>query len=322
MRKRQKKRILVSGPRGPLFSGNRKGVDRFMAETKNSIRVKSDSQVKDLWNRFRRNRSAVAGMAVLSLILLLVLFAPVFYNYQSDAINQNVYERLMPPLSKGHLLGTDDLGRDLAARLLYGGRISLVISFVSVACSVVVGSILGAIAGYYGGLCDNIIMRCVDILMAIPMTMLAIVIVAALGASIPNMIIALSISQVPSFARVIRGQVLTVRGNDYVEAARALGTVDAKIIAGHILPNVLSPILVQIAIRAATAITNTATLSFLGLGVASPTPEWGAMLSAGRNYIRDYSYLTFLPGLAMMFTILSLNLLGDGLRDALDPRLR
>lgn len=293
-----------------------------MAETKKGIQVKSNSQVKDLWNRFRKNRSAVAGMAVLSLILLLVLFAPVFYNYQSDAINQNVYERLMPPLSKGHLLGTDDLGRDLAARLLYGGRISLVISFVSVACSVVVGSILGAIAGYYGGICDNIIMRCVDILMAIPMTMLAIVIVAALGASIPNMIIALSISQVPSFARVIRGQVLTVRGNDYVEAARALGTVDAKIIAGHILPNVLSPILVQIAIRAATAITNTATLSFLGLGVASPTPEWGAMLSAGRNYIRDYSYLTFLPGLAMMFTILSLNLLGDGLRDALDPRLR
>lgn len=293
-----------------------------MAKEKTRVRPTSNSQIIEVWGRFRKNRSAVIGMAVLSLIILLVVFAPFFYDYQADAIEQNVYERLLGPLSEGHLLGTDDLGRDLAARLLYGGRISLVISFVSVAFSVAAGSVLGSIAGYYGGLCDNIIMRCVDILMAIPMTMLAIVIVAALGASIPNMIIALSISQVPSFARVIRGQVLTVRGSEYVEAARALGTVDAKIIVGHIMPNVLSPILVQIAIRAATAITNTATLSFLGLGVASPTPEWGAMLSAGRNYIRDYSYLTFLPGLAMMFTILSLNLLGDGLRDALDPRLR
>jgi len=293
-----------------------------MAEEKIRSEAKSNSQMADIWRRFKKNRSAVAGMVILFLIIFLVLAAPLLYDYQEAAINQNVYERLKPPLSEGHLLGTDDLGRDLAARLLYGGRISLVISFVSVGCSVVAGSILGAVAGYYGGICDNIIMRCIDILMAIPMTMLAIVIVAALGASIPNMIIALSISQIPSFARVVRGQVLTVRGNEYVEAARALGTVDAKIIIDHIIPNVLSPILVQIAIRAATAITNTATLSFLGLGVASPTPEWGAMLSSGRNYIRDYSYLTFLPGLAMMFTILSLNLLGDGLRDALDPRLR
>lgn len=293
-----------------------------MTETKKRTFFRPDSQMADLWRRFRKNRSAVVGMAVLILIILAVLCAPLFYDYENDAIVQNVYERLKPPFSEGHILGTDDLGRDLMARLLYGGRISLVISFVSVAVSVVLGSILGAVAGYYGGMCDNVIMRCIDILMAIPMTMLAIVIVAALGASIPNMIIALSISQVPSFARVVRGQVLTVRGSEYVEAAKALGTVDAEIILAHIMPNILSPILVQIAIRAATAITNTATLSFLGLGVASPTPEWGVMLSAGRNYIRDYSYLTFLPGLAMMFTILSLNLLGDGLRDALDPRLR
>ncbi len=284
--------------------------------------AKKDSQMADVWRRFKRNKSAVAGMIVLTIILLLVIFASAFYDYEADAIQQNVYERLKHPFTEGHLLGTDDLGRDLAARLLHGGRRSLIISFVSVGISVIAGSILGAVAGYYGGLIDNVIMRCIDVLMAIPMTMLAIVIVAALGANIPNMIIALSISQIPSFARVMRGQVLTVRGTEYIEAARAIGTNDASIIAEHIVPNVLSPIIVQVAIRAATAITNTATLSFLGLGVSAPTPEWGAMLSSGRNYIRDHSYLTFIPGLAMMFTILSLNLLGDGLRDALDPRLR
>ena len=284
--------------------------------------AKKDSQMADVWRRFKRNKSAVAGMIVLTIILLLVIFASAFYDYEADAIQQNVYERLQHPFTEGHLLGTDDLGRDLAARLLHGGRRSLIISFVSVGVSVIAGSILGAVAGYYGGLIDNVIMRCIDVLMAIPMTMLAIVIVAALGANIPNMIIALSISQIPSFARVMRGQVLTVRGTEYIEAARAIGTNDASIIAEHIVPNVLSPIIVQVAIRAATAITNTATLSFLGLGVSAPTPEWGAMLSSGRNYIRDHSYLTFIPGLAMMFTILSLNLLGDGLRDALDPRLR
>ncbi len=201
-------------------------------------------------------------------------------------------------------------------------RRSLVISFSSVGIALVIGSVIGAISGFYGGLLDNVIMRVIDVVMAIPMTMLAIVIVAALGASQFNMILALSIAQIPTFARVMRGQVLTVRDTEYIEAARAVGATNAAIIAEHIVPNVLSPIIVQIAIRAAAAIINTATLSFLGLGISAPTPEWGAMLSAGRSYIRDYSYLTAIPGLAMMLTILSLNLLGDGLRDALDPRLR
>lgn len=276
----------------------------------------------DFWHRFKRNRSAVLGMIILCVIVTLVICADLFYSYDDVAIKMNVSQRLIPPFSQGHILGTDDLGRDLAARILHGGRRSLVISFSSVAFALVVGSIIGAVSGYYGGVLDNVIMRIIDILMAIPMTMLAIVIVAALGPSQFNMILALSIAQVPTFARVMRGQVLTVRNTEYIEAARAIGTKDAAIIAEHIVPNVLSPIIVQIAIRAAAAIINTATLSFLGLGISAPTPEWGAMLSAGRNYIRDYSYLTFIPGLAMMLTILSLNLLGDGLRDTLDPRLR
>ena len=276
----------------------------------------------DFWRRFKRNRSAVLGMIILCVIVTLVICADLFYSYDDVAIKMIVSQRLIPPFSQGHILGTDDLGRDLAARILHGGRRSLVISFSSVAFALVVGSIIGAVSGYYGGVLDNVIMRIIDILMAIPMTMLAIVIVAALGPSQFNMILALSIAQVPTFARVMRGQVLTVRNTEYIEAARAIGTKDAAIIAEHIVPNVLSPIIVQIAIRAAAAIINTATLSFLGLGISAPTPEWGAMLSAGRNYIRDYSYLTFIPGLAMMLTILSLNLLGDGLRDTLDPRLR
>ena len=276
----------------------------------------------DFWRRFKRNRSAVLGMIILCVIVTLVICADLFYSYDDVAIKMNVSQRLIPPFSQGHILGTDDLGRDLAARILHGGRRSLVISFSSVAFALVVGSIIGAVSGYYGGVLDNVIMRIIDILMAIPMTMLAIVIVAALGPSQFNMILALSIAQVPTFARVMRGQVLTVRNTEYIEAARAIGTKDAAIIAEHIVPNVLSPIIVQIAIRAAAAIINTATLSFLGLGISAPTPEWGAMLSAGRNYIRDYSYLTFIPGLAMMLTILSLYLLGDGLRDTLDPRLR
>lgn len=276
----------------------------------------------DVWRRFKKNRSAVLGMIILSVILLLVICAELFYDYETVAIQMNITERLMTPFSPGHIFGTDDLGRDVCARILHGGRRSLVISFSSVGIALVIGGIVGAVAGYYGGIVDNLFMRCIDILMAIPMTMLAIVIVAALGASQINMILALSIAQVPTFARVTRGQVLTVRNTEYIESARAIGTRDFAIIKDHIIPNVLSPIIVQIAIRAAAAIINTATLSFLGLGISAPTPEWGAMLSAGRNYIRDFSYLTYIPGLAMMLTILSLNLLGDGLRDALDPRLR
>ena len=221
----------------------------------------------DFWRRFKRNRSAVLGMIILCVIVTLVICADLFYSYDDVAIKMNVSQRLIPPFSQGHILGTDDLGRDLAARILHGGRRSLVISFSSVAFALVVGSIIGAVSGYYGGVLDNVLMRIIDILMAIPMTMLAIVIVAALGPSQFNMILALSIAQVPTFARVMRGQVLTVRNTEYIEAARAIGTKDAAIIAEHIVPNVLSPIIVQIAIRAAAAIINTATLSFLGLGI-------------------------------------------------------
>ena len=195
-----------------------------------------------------------------------------------------VTDRFLPIFSPGHLLGTDAYGRDLAARIIHGARYSLAISFSSVMMSVVMGGMIGAIAGYYGGRLDDILMRIVDILMAVPMTMLAIVIVAALGASVTNMVIALTISQIPSFARIVRSSVLTVKDMEYVEAARAIGASDFSIIMRDILPNVLSPVIVQIAIRTASSITNAAALSFLGLGVAAPAPEWGAM-HIGRAHV-------------------------------------
>ena len=221
-----------------------------------------------------------------------------------------------------HWLGTDGAGMDILTRLMYGGRISLIIGFVVVILETIIGVVLGGLAGYFGKWVDMVIMRIMDIFLAIPGTLLAICIVASLGNSIPNLVIAQAIASTPTFARVVRGAVLTVRGADYVEAARAIGAKDATIIFHDVLPNSLAPIIVQTTLQVASVILSIAGLSFLGLGIPAPTPEWGAMLSAARSYIRDYSYMWMFPGCAIMITILALNLLGDGLRDALDPRLR
>ena len=216
----------------------------------------------------------------------------------------------------------EGLPKNSLARIVHGSRMSLIISFTSVAISLVIGGICGALSGYFGGRIDNLIMRITDILLAIPMTLFAIVIVAALGPSTKNLAIALAASSIPVFARIVRSAVLTVRDVEYIEAARAIGATNGTIILGHVLPNCLSPIIVQVTLRIANAIYNTAALSFLGMGVQAPDPEWGGMLSAGRTFIRDYSYLSVIPGLVIMLTVLALNLLGDGLRDALDPRLK
>ncbi len=282
---------------------------------------KKNNQIREIFSLLGKNKAAMFGLIFLVLLILVSLGADLLYDYDTKVIEQNISERLKWP-SLEHPFGTDDYGRDLLARVVHGSRMSLYVSFLSVAISLVLGGILGAVSGYYGGMIDNIIMRITDIFLAIPMTLLAMVIVAALGASTINLIIALSVSSIPTFARIVRGSVLTVREVDYIEAASAIGAKDAVIIFSHILPNCMGPIIVQTTLRVAATIANTAALSFLGLGVQAPAPEWGALLSAGRNYIRDNSYLTFIPGLAIMLTILALNLLGDGLRDALDPRLK
>jgi len=292
---------------------------------KNTVDISQEymkkSQNSEVWRRLKRNKAAIAGLVCFVLILLIAVFADVLYDYNTQVIQQNIAQRLQWP-SWNHPFGTDEYGRDLLARIVHGSRRTLFISLLAVGISVTIGSVLGSIAGYYGGVIDNVIMRITDIFMAIPMTMLAIAIVAALGANITNLIIALSVSQVPLFTRVVRGAVLTVKDSEYIEAARAIGAKDGTIILSHVITNCLSPIIVQITIRTAATITNTAALSFLGLGIQPPTPEWGALLATGRTYVRDCGYLTFIPGFTMMITILSLNLLGDGLRDALDPRLK
>lgn len=284
-------------------------------------KYKKQSQIKEIWFRLKKNKTAVLGLFIMLTLIVLSIASGFIYDYDNDIINQNISERLQSP-SLEHPFGTDELGRDILARIIYGSRTSLSIGFTSVIISLAVGGLLGAISGFYGGYIDNIIMRLMDIFLAIPGTLFAITIVAALGTSTLNLMIALSISGIPRFARIVRSSVMTVRDVEFVEAARAIGANNFRIITQHIIPNSLAPVIVQTTLQVATIILTIAGLSFLGLGVSAPQPEWGAMLSSARAYMRDNSYMTLFPGLAIMITILSLNLLGDGLRDALDPRLK
>ncbi|KUO71885.1 MAG: peptide ABC transporter permease [Clostridia bacterium BRH_c25] len=286
-----------------------------------SKRYQKRSQGAEIWRRLKKNKGAMVGLAIVVILALIAIFADVILDYDAEVIKQNIPQRMQLP-SREHILGTDEVGRDVFFRLLYGTRFSLSVGIVAVAIALAIGVVLGSIAGYFGGVTEEIIMRATDIFASIPNILMGIVIVAALGASTVNLMIAVGISSVPQFIRVTRAAVLTVRYSDYIEASRAIGLKEARIIFGHIIPNCLSPIIVQTTLRVASAIISASALSFLGLGVPQPSPEWGSMLSSGRQYIRTNSLLTFFPGLAIMITVLALNLLGDGLRDALDPKLR
>ena len=282
---------------------------------------KQRSQWSEAWHRLKKNKGAMVGLTVVVILALIALFSGVILDYDTDVIGVNTAERLQPP-SAQHIMGTDEYGRDIFCRVLYGTRYSLSVGVVAVAIALVFGVVLGAVAGYAGGPTEEIIMRATDIFSSVPNMLMAIVVVAALGQSMLNLMIAIGITSIPQFVRITRAAVLTVKTQEYVEAARAIGLRNHKIIFSHILPNCLSPIIVQTTLRVASAIISASSLSFLGLGVPAPDPEWGSMLSAGRKFIRDYSYMTLFPGLAIMITVLSLNLVGDGLRDALDPRLK
>ena len=280
---------------------------------------RKSGQFSSVMRSLRKNRMAMVGLVILILLILVAIFADFIAPYpydQQDLMNM----RALP--STEHIFGTDEYGRDIFSRVIYGSRLSLVVGFISVGIALVVGGILGAVAGFYGGVLDDIIMRCMDILLAIPQVLLAIAIIASLGNGLINLMIAVGISSIPSYARIVRASVMTIRSEEYIEAARASGTGDAKIIAKHILPNCLAPVIVQVTLGIANAILSCAALSFIGLGITPPSPEWGAMLSGARNYILTYPHLAVYPGLAMVITVLALNLLGDGLRDALDPKLK
>ena len=283
--------------------------------------LKKKSQLLDIWRRLRRNKTAVLGLTIFLTMAIIAIAAPLIYDYKTDVIKLNYQAKLQGP-SVTNPFGTDEMGRDMLARVIWGARMSLSLGFVTVAFALSIGGTLGAIAGYFGGKLDNVIMRIMDIFLAIPNILFAICIVAALGPSTINLVIAMAVSSCPTYARVVRGPVLTVREVEYIEAAKAIGANSGTIILSHVLPNCMAPIIVQTTLNVAGTILSIAGMSFLGLGIQPPTPEWGSMLSSARNYIRDYSYMAFFPGVAIMITILSLNLFGDGLRDALDPRLK
>lgn len=268
---------------------------------------------------FLKNRRAVFGLAIIVIATVAAVVAPLltpFGPYQTD------FEAILAPPSFSHLFGTDELGRDVLTRVIFGARISLSVGLISVGIALLAGTMLGLIAGYFGGLMDNLIMRVMDVILAFPSILLALAISAALGPSLFNVMLAIGFVNIPRFARLVRGQVLSLREADYISAVEALGQKTHLIIFRHLLPNSLSPIIVQASIAMGWAILSEASLSFLGVGIAPPTPSWGYMLSAGRGYMELALWITLFPGIAIFLTVLGFNLIGDGIRDAFDPRGR
>lgn len=263
----------------------------------------------------------MTGLILMGVLIFIAIIAPLIADYEQDAVSQNMKIRLQPP-SIEHIFGTDQYGRDMFARIIFGARVSLAVGLASVVISSVLGILIGSISGYYGGMIDNILMRTMDVLLAIPSIFLAIAIVAALGPGLINLLIAMSISYTPGFSRIVRSSVLSVKNQEFIEAAIACGTKDNRIIFKHVIPNAIGPILVQVTLSIARAIIHVSSLSFLGLGVKPPMPEWGSMLAEGKPLMRDNQYLVVIPGIAIVLSVMALNLIGDGLRDALDPRLK
>lgn len=289
----------------------------MIAETKKTnAPEKGGAKARRRVVRLAENKPALVGLALLLIMIAAAILADFVAPYPYD--QQDLQNTLQFP-SLAHLFGTDEFGRDVLSRIIYGARISLLVGFVSVLLAAVVGIPVGICAAYYGQTADNVIMRFVDVLMSIPQILLAISIVSALGPGIGNLMIAISISAIPAYARTARACTLSVKNKPYIESARIAGSGDLRIILRHILPNILGPLSVQAMLGVASSIICASGLSFIGLGVQPPIPEWGSMLSTGRNYIRDSWYLTLFPGLAITGTILSLNLLGDGMRDLFDP---
>ncbi|PIC82600.1 nickel transporter permease [Sporosarcina sp. P1] len=274
---------------------------------------------REAWVGFRKSKVAVVGAFIVIFFILLALFGPLV---TKEGINEQLMtDRLQPPSSE-YWFGTDDFGRDIFSRIIHGARISLSVGFFSVVGSIVVGSFLGIIAGYYGRWIDTIISRIFDIMLAFPSILLAIAIVSVLGPSLRNALIAIAIINVPNFGRLIRSKVLSIKEDEYITAAKAIGMKDFRILFSHILPNSMAPVIVQGTLAIATAILEAAALGFLGLGAEAPYPEWGKMLADSKDYLQNAPWTMIFPGLAIMLTVLGFNLMGDGLRDALDPKMK
>ncbi|MCL1834939.1 MAG: ABC transporter permease [Oscillospiraceae bacterium] len=280
---------------------------------------KKQSRFSEIWRRLKKNKAAVVSLFVIAFIILVALFAPLIAPYGYDEVN---YDKSFAPPSWENPLGCDKLGRDLLSRIIYGSRQSLQLGLVAVAISATIGIMIGAVAGYYGGWTDTLIMRALDIYQSIPMFLLCVTLAAILGPSLRNAILAIGISMIPGPARLMRASILTVRETEYVEAARAINAGTGRIIRKHIVPNAIAPMIVSITMSIGNSVLSGAGLSFIGLGAQPPIPEWGALINDARNIMREHGSLAMYPGLCVMITVLAFNLLGDGLRDALDPRLK
>lgn len=292
-----------------------------MKNTQTATSSVKENRVLEVWRQFRRNKGAMIGLVLLVLLVLVAIFADVIWDYENDIIQMQIGNRLAAP-SWEHPFGTDNYGRDMLARIGYGTRYSLLIGFVSVLIGTVIGVPIGAISGYVGDKVDNVIMRIVDTFTIIPSLLMTIILVSVLGTNLFNLMIALSISTIPVMTRITRASVMVARNNDYIESARAIGAPTAVILLKHVLPNCFSPILVQATLRVGSSIISAAGLSYIGLGVPLPTPEWGALLSASKSFIIKAQHMCLFPGLAIMITVMVINLVGDGLRSALDPKLK
>lgn len=284
------------------------------------IKIKKKSRIGEIWFRFKKNKTALFGMALFMIIIFVVIFADLIVPY-GTSMDQVIMDRLQGP-SAQHFFGTDNYGRDIFARVVHGSRNSLLVGLGAVVIGITIGGLLGSISGYFGGWIDNLIVRITDTIMCIPLMLLVLTIVAALGTSLINVLLAMMIANVPIYTRVVRSAILPVVSQDYIEAARASGANNLQIILTHILPNAIGPIIVQATMAVGSMIIYAASISFLGMGIQPPTPEWGAMLNEAKAYMLQYPYMVIFPGMAIGLTALSLNLMGDGLRDALDPKLK
>ena len=291
-----------------------------MSEVKlKPAKSKKNNQMKEIWRRFRKSKTAMLGLILLAFVILIAIFADLIVPY-SEAVTQSSM-RLQGP-SAEHWFGTDNLGRDVFARVVHGSRYSLWIGVSTSVLSLIIGGLLGAAAGYYGKAIDNVIMRLTDVVMTVPPILLSLAVVAALGANLRNLLIAITISCVPSMVRMVRSVVLTVVDQDYIEAAKSYGSSDIRVILKYVIPNALGPIIVTTTMNVAAMILSAAGLSFLGMGVQPPSPEWGALLSDARQFMFSAPYLLYFPGVFIVISAISFNLAGDGLRDALDPKLK
>ena len=287
-------------------------------EKKNTPR--KQSQVKEVWRRLKKNKSAILGLVLFSFFLFLAIFGELIIPY-SKSIDVSVLDRMQRPNAE-HWFGTDNFGRDVLARCVHAAKYSILIGVVTSFASAIVGTFLGAVVAYFGGWVDTLLMRFMDVVTAVPTLLLTLVVVASLGASVQNLIIAIAIANVPGFCRSARANMMGVSNQEFIEAARAYGATNMRVMRKYIIPNAIGPVIVQTTMAMSGALLAAASMSYLGLGIKPPTPEWGGMLNAGKEFIRKAPYLLYFPGLSIVLASLGINLLGDGLRDALDPKLK